>query len=146
RLHLDGTALSRLAGMLAPGGLFLACEPEPNALWNLALGRYRNWWRDGNTETAASRLRSAEEWRAELAIAGFMAPGAAALEVGPWPSTVIWGRAASALPDAQPQRPAASVFIINRSKGDQAVRDRLVEAGHQVSEIDAEAFAGSASE
>src|SRR4051812_2078884 len=146
RLHLDGTALSRLAGMLAPGGLFLACEPEPNALWNLALGRHRNWWRDGNNETAASRLRSAEEWRAELAIAGFMAPGAAALEVGPWPSTVIWGRAASALPDAQPQRPAASVFIINRSKGDQAVRDRLVEAGHQVSEIDAEAFAGSASE
>ena len=57
RLHLDGTALSRLAGMLAPGGLFLACEPEPNALWNLALGRYRNWWRRASACCSRSRRR-----------------------------------------------------------------------------------------
>src|SRR5204863_4277988 len=43
QVRLDDEVLGRLAGMLAPGGLLLAVEPEPNALWDLVFGRSAEW-------------------------------------------------------------------------------------------------------
>ena len=104
RLQLDTTALSQLRDLLAPGGLFIAVEPAPNPLWDLVFGRYAGWWQGGGDSVAVSPLRSSEEWRSELAINGFCDLGAAALATGPWPSSVLWGRAQPAIeaPVAEP--------------------------------------------
>src|SRR5204862_491978 len=93
RLQLDADVLSRLRERLAPGGLLLAAEAEPNPLWALAFGRYRGWWRDGARGGDASPLRHGEAWRRDLALAGFATPGSIATGAGPWPLSVLWARA-----------------------------------------------------
>ena len=61
-----------LRGILAPGGLLVAAEPEPNPLWDTRIRRYLEV--SGATRepgVTGSPLRSGEEWRRELALAGF---------------------------------------------------------------------------
>ena len=60
RQPVDADGLVVLGELLAPGGLFLAVEPQPNPLWDIAL--------DGTA------LRSEEEWQAALTVAGFAIP------------------------------------------------------------------------
>ena len=55
-------------------------EPATNSLWDLVFGRYPGWWQGGD---APSPLRSGDEWRSELAIAGFAELGTAAVLQGP---------------------------------------------------------------
>jgi phthiocerol/phenolphthiocerol synthesis type-I polyketide synthase C len=155
RLRLDSAALSRLHDLLAPGGLFIAVEPAPNPLWDLVFGRHPGWWQGGDDSGGVSPLRSSEEWQSELAITGFTGLGTAALATGPWPSSVLWGRAqpatdalADALTDAaaaQPATPPAVSYSINLiatgGTGDTALRERLARAGHRVSVVDAAMFA-----
>ena len=93
RLQLDAAALTQLRDLLAPGGLFIAAEPAPNPLWDVVFGRYADWWQGGGDAAAVSPLRSREEWRGDLAATGFADLGTAGLCGGPWPSSVIWGRA-----------------------------------------------------
>ncbi len=142
RLQFDTTALSQLRDLLAPGGLFIAVEPAPNPLWDLVFGRYAGWWQGGNDSAAASPLRSSEDWRSELAINGFSSLGTAALAAGPWPSSVVWGRAQSEAdaPAAEPAGPY-SISLIAAGDGGAVLRERLARAGHQVSAIDAAGFA-----
>ncbi|MGH7037096.1 MAG: acyltransferase domain-containing protein, partial [Stellaceae bacterium] len=93
RLQLDAAAFAGLRDLLAPGGLFVAVEPEPNALWDLVFGQNPVWWRPVARGTVASPLRPGEEWRGELAAAGFVAAGAAPTIAAPWPCAVFWGSA-----------------------------------------------------
>ena len=93
RLQLDAASLAALRDLLAPGGLLIAVEPEPNPLWDLVFGRGSEWWRGAGYGAGESPLRSGGDWRGELAIAGFEAPGAAPVAGGPWPISVFWGRA-----------------------------------------------------
>ena len=149
RLQLDSTSLSQLRDLLAPGGLFIAVEPEPNPLWDLVFGRYAGWWQGGNDSVESSPLRSSDEWRGELAISGFSGLGTAALATGPWPSAVVWGRAQapiSAVADAPPAEPASpcSISLVAAGGGNAALRKRLARAGHPVSVIDASGFAATA--
>ena len=44
RLQLDRACLASLRDLLVPGGLLLALEPEPNALWDLVFGQNASWW------------------------------------------------------------------------------------------------------
>ncbi|HEV8679855.1 MAG TPA: zinc-binding dehydrogenase, partial [Stellaceae bacterium] len=143
RLQLDEAALAQLRDLLAPGGLFIAVEPEPNPLWDVVFGRYAGWWQGADGAAEASPLRSGEAWRRDLAMARFVAPGAAALAAGPWPSAVLWGRAEPAIGAAAGQPAAARTIslIAAGAGGSAALREQLVQAGHRVSEIDAAAFA-----
>ncbi len=145
RLQLDTNALSQLRDLLAPGGLFIAIEPAPNPLWDLVFGRYAGWWQGDGDSVAVSPLRSSEEWRSELAINGFCGLGTAALATGPWPSSVLWGRAQPAA-DAPPAAPAASysINLIATGGDNAALREQLVRAGHRVKVTDAVGFAAMA--
>jgi phthiocerol/phenolphthiocerol synthesis type-I polyketide synthase C len=145
RLQIDPADLSRLAAMLAPGGVFLAAEPEPNALWDLVFGRYAGWWLDGTDGRAVSPLRSGENWRSELAVSGLATLGAASIASGPWPSAVFWGRAPAVIasPAAQPSQRFSISLIGDCGRHDAVLCGQLVRAGHRVSEVDADAFAAS---
>ncbi|MBV8334015.1 MAG: polyketide synthase dehydratase domain-containing protein, partial [Alphaproteobacteria bacterium] len=91
RLHLDTASLVVLRELLVCGGLFLAIEPEPNPLWDIVFGQNASWWLGGSQPHEASPLRSAEDWRAALAAAGFPDAGTLRSGTGPWPSAFFWG-------------------------------------------------------
>jgi acyl transferase domain-containing protein len=129
RLPLDQDALADLREILAPGGLFLAVEPEPNALWDAVLGQGADWWRDG-----ASPLRTGEEWQVALSAAGLQSAAAAPIAASPWPQTLLW---ASAPAPAEPARlaPADSASVLLVSAGTRlgpALQQRLAAAGRDV--------------
>jgi acyl transferase domain-containing protein/NADPH:quinone reductase-like Zn-dependent oxidoreductase/NADP-dependent 3-hydroxy acid dehydrogenase YdfG/acyl carrier protein len=145
RLPLDGEALQSLAGLLAPGGLFLAVEAAPNPLWDIVFGRHAGWWREGGGAAAGSPLRTGAEWQGELAAAGFVESAAAALPGGPWPSSVVWGRAGPGR-EAPAEHAARSIALIAAGGGNPAFAERLAASGHRVRDIDPEAFAASADE
>jgi phthiocerol/phenolphthiocerol synthesis type-I polyketide synthase C len=105
RLQLDAAAFAGLRELLAPDGLFVAVEPEPNALWDLVFGQNPAWWRPVSRGAAASPLRQGEEWRAELTAAGFVAAGAAPTVAAPWPCAAFWGHA----PAREEAAPAVAV-------------------------------------
>jgi acyl transferase domain-containing protein/NADPH:quinone reductase-like Zn-dependent oxidoreductase/NAD(P)-dependent dehydrogenase (short-subunit alcohol dehydrogenase family)/acyl carrier protein len=143
--RIEAEALARLAGVLARGGLFLAAEPEPNTLWDLVFGTHAGWWREG-TAQGASPLRSAEDWRADLALASFAAAGTASISAGPWPSTLIWATAPGGAEEAlsQPKRPLSVALIADETNDEPTLTDRLARAGCQVGKITADRFAGPA--
>jgi acyl transferase domain-containing protein/acyl carrier protein len=148
RCQIDGTALARLRGLLAPGGLFLAVEPAPNPLWDLVFGRYDGWWQAGEETAELSPLRAGEEWRGELALGGFADHGAVALTAGPWPSTVLWGRTQPVV-EVAAVAPAVSrsiSIIAVGTPGGGILGGHLAQAGHRVSEIAAEAFIAAGGE
>ena len=141
RLQLDAAALAQLRDRLAPGGLFLAVEPEPNPLWDIVFGRSAGWWPAANGGAEVSALRLSTEWRGDLAAAGFAAVGSATLPSAPWPSAVIWGQTERAA--ASPAQAAArrSVTLIMDDGGGAALGEELARSGHRVREIAAAAFA-----
>src|SRR6202011_1437377 len=93
RLQLDAATLARLRDLLAPGGVLLAVEPEPNPFWDIIFGQHAQWWEAGAPDGEGSPLRSADDWRSEMAIAGFAALGTIPVASGPWPSLALWARA-----------------------------------------------------
>ncbi len=135
RLQMESVALSRLRDILAPGGLFIAVEPEPNPLWDLVFGRYPGWWRSGNAPDM-SPLRSSDEWRSELVISGFGGPGTAALSQGPWPTAVVWGRSPAAAASATVPTASCAISLIGTGAAAAAFADGLANAGHRVSLVD----------
>ena len=145
RLQIEPDALARLRGLLAPGGLLVAAEPEPNPLWDLVFGRYLGWWGEPEPGVSGSPLRTGEEWRRELALAGFAAPGSAVAALGPWPNAVFWGRAPADEEPAlvAPTRAFAVSLIAARASEDRDLQERLIQAGHRVTEFDAAGFAAA---
>jgi NADPH:quinone reductase-like Zn-dependent oxidoreductase/NADP-dependent 3-hydroxy acid dehydrogenase YdfG/acyl carrier protein len=146
RVHLDAEALSGLCGRLAPGGLLLAAEPEPNPLWTIACGRYRTWWRADRAGGDGSPLREAEAWCRELAQAGFATPGTVRIGARPWPLSILWARA----PAGEEQEHGAETAPLSLSLAligagaDRAICEYLTQAGHRVVELDAAAFTEAA--
>lgn len=148
RLQLDAAALAQLRELLAPGGLFIAAEPAPNPLWDVVFGRYTAWWQGTTVTAEGSPLRSRDEWRSDLAMTGFGDLGTAGLAAGPWPSSVIWGRAplvAEATPE--PSAPPCAITLITAAGSDHAAfRGQLARLGHRVTAIDAIEFAATGAE
>src|SRR5207244_1997957 len=133
RLQLDPIGLANLRDLLLPGGLFLALEPEPNAFWDLVFGQNASWWQDPGREDDVSPLRVSEDWRAELAAAGFESAGAAGTGMAPWPSAVFWGSAP--IGAEAPFTDRASPTMITLVGGDHAFADALqgvLDPGHRV--------------
>ncbi len=148
RLRLDRRAMADLSKLLAPGGVLVAAEPEPNAVWDIVFGQDAPWWQP------ASPLRTGQEWRAELTAAGFSAANALELPAVPWPIAIFWG---SAPPGRSPLHvdpvEPASVVIVGRNRVSVgALEDRLAAAGHAVRTVQsgeaalAEASGGTARE
>jgi phthiocerol/phenolphthiocerol synthesis type-I polyketide synthase C len=131
RLQLDPECLASLRDLLVPGGLILALEPEPNALWDLVFGQNASWWQ---TPWRASPLRSPEDWRAELAAAGFESAAAVRTATAPWPSAVFWGSAPSrSEPDTvDPAAPSSVTLVGGEVTFAEALQDRLADEGHRV--------------
>ncbi|MBV9585665.1 MAG: SDR family NAD(P)-dependent oxidoreductase, partial [Alphaproteobacteria bacterium] len=148
RLPMDADTLSRLRRKLAPGGLLLVAEPEPNPLWDLVFGSSEGWWRTDAPDGQASPLRSGDEWRRELAFAGFAEMGNVPIAAGPWPSSIVWGRAPAGEESAVGSpKPVLSLSLIAVSAGRyRDLADRLADAGHRISQLDPASFTTTAAE
>lgn len=134
RLRLDAHGFADLRKLLAPNGVFVAVEPEPNPLWDMVFGQSPGWWRAGSRASDGSPLRSAEEWCTELAAAGFLSADAASSAWTPWPSTMFWG---TAPPHEEafysdPVEPRSVTVVIGDAALAAVVHDRLSDAGHRV--------------
>jgi len=139
QLAIDRAALSRLRELLAPGGLILAVEPEPNSLWELVFGRYAWWWERG------APLRRGEDWCGELAAAGFETPGSALLAPGPWPLAAWWATAPAApAATAKPPLPLAVAVVADDPRHAARWQDALAAAGHPAGEDGAVVFLADA--
>ena len=137
RLHADAVSLTALRDRLVPGGLFLAIEPEPNALWDMVFGQSTDWWLPDRSGGATSPLRSGDEWRAELSAAGFRAAGAAAIGSAPWPCAGLWASAPRGT-EADGAECAASLavtLIAGDTRLRTALLNRLDAGGHRVTVV-----------
>ncbi|MGE0259039.1 MAG: SDR family NAD(P)-dependent oxidoreductase [Alphaproteobacteria bacterium] len=142
RLRLDNHAFAALRDLLAPGGLLIAVDPDPNPLWDLVFGRAPEWWRGRDGSAGGSPLCSGEDWAVELAVAGFDAPRAAVVGGGPWPSSVFWGRApVDPQPAADGAAPLPIALIVTDRDADPDFRKQLESGRHCVREVDPAAFA-----
>jgi len=151
RLRLDAASLAGLRDLLVPGGLFIAVEAEPNALWDVVFGQSASWWQPALWAHRSSPLRSAEEWRSELAVAGFESTGTTTATSAPWPSAVVWG---CAPPRSEPilgdrAEPTPVTLVSGDAAFRAALQDRLAEAGYGVTlaqslDLDAATAADSA--
>jgi len=134
RLQLDAAGFADLRKLLAPNGVFVAVEPEPNPLWDMVFGQSTGWWRTGERSGDGSPLRSAEEWCAELSLAGFRATGAAPTASTPWPCAVFWGAAPPRQETfrSNPREPHSAVIVFGDAALATAVQDCFGEAGPRV--------------
>jgi len=134
RLRLDIASLAGLQDLLIPGGFFVALEAEPNALWDLVFGQNASWWQTASWADHSSPLRLGEDWRSDLAIAGFEFTGAITGAAAPWPSALLWGcapvRSESVLDD--PAEPTSVTLVSGDAPFRAALQDRLTEARYGV--------------
>src|SRR5262249_42924531 len=135
-------SLAILRDLLAPGGVFIAVEPEPNPLWDVVFGQSSEWWRSDARGEDVSPLHSSEEWRAGLAAAGIGATDAAPSAWPAWPCGVVWGTAPPATETARsdPTNPGSVLVVAADTAFSAAVQDRLHEAGHGVTLCDPSDF------
>jgi acyl transferase domain-containing protein/NADPH:quinone reductase-like Zn-dependent oxidoreductase/acyl carrier protein len=134
RLRLDPASLAGLRDLLVPGGLFVAVEAEPNALWNVVFGQSASWWQPASWAHYSSPLRSAEDWRSEFALAGFESTGTTTASAAPWPSAIFWGRAPPRSEPAfgDPAEPTPITLVCGDAAFRAALQNRLAEAGYGV--------------
>ena len=125
RLKLDAASLASLRGVITPGGLFLAVEPEPNAVWDIVFGQSAEWWLKDHSGAAMSPLRSGEEWKSELAASGFSDTGAASLAVGAWPAALFWGIAQASAESVEIEQVSSGPIAVIGNDG--ALRRALVD-------------------
>ncbi len=138
RLQLDRAGFVDLRKLLAPGGIFVAAEPEPNPLWDLVFGQGPIWWEASSRTADASPLRSGEEWCAELAAAGFRSPNSISVAWTPWPAAIFWGAASPQQETSysDPVQPRSALLVAGDKELALALRDRLHSAGHQAALAD----------
>jgi phthiocerol/phenolphthiocerol synthesis type-I polyketide synthase C len=144
RLRLDAGGLAGLRELLAPAGILIAAEPEPNPLWDVVFGQTSGWWQEGSRVSGAL-LRTVEDWRAELAAAGYWSTDVAEGVGTPWPCGIFWG-AAPVQPETSRKVPAEArslLLICGETPFAASLQDRLSEDGHRVSSVaHAELLAG----
>ena len=134
RLQLDANGFADLRKLLAPNGVFVAVEPEPNPLWDMVFGQSHEWWRAGSRGSDGSPLRSGEEWCSELAAAGFRSADAVSSAWAPWPWAILWGTAPPREEtfSSDQGEPRSVLVVANDAALAAVVHDRLGQAGHRV--------------
>ena len=130
--HAGPGAIEAIKARLAENGLFLAVEPEPNALWDAIFGQLPDWW----TENGRSPLCSGERWGEVIKAAGFVAVERQLLAQDPWPFVILVATAneapAAVLSPAFPSPPAVVVVGGPDEKLQQAISATLSQAGISV--------------
>jgi len=136
RLRLDTQNFSSLRDLLAPNGVFIAADPEPNALWDLVFGQSAGWWQ-AMADAYATPLRLSQEWRADLVAAGFHSTAAVSGSSTPWPFGVFLGvapqRQTSRL---EPTKPGSILLVTDNSAVARILRDSLGAIGYSVALAD----------
>jgi NADPH:quinone reductase-like Zn-dependent oxidoreductase/acyl carrier protein len=85
---LDAADCATLHDGLAPGGVLLCVEPEPNRLWGLIFGADPAWW-VRESGRSAMPLRAAEDWHGRLLEGGFAETAWRRLPSPAWPMALI---------------------------------------------------------
>jgi acyl transferase domain-containing protein/acyl carrier protein len=88
RLGLGAGVLAELRDRLAPGGMLLSLEPEPNRVWGMIDGADPE---QSGRNGQIAHLREGEEWCAALAGAGFKASQSLSMTTGLWPIALLGG-------------------------------------------------------
>jgi acyl transferase domain-containing protein/NADPH:quinone reductase-like Zn-dependent oxidoreductase/acyl carrier protein len=134
RLRLDQASLGCLRDLLVPGGFFVALEAEPNQLWDVVFGQSASWWQSETWSHHSSPLRAGEDWRSELAAAGFEVTGTVTAVPAPWPNVLFWGRAPTRSEPVlgDPQEPTSVTLVSGDAALRAALQARLAEAGYGV--------------
>jgi acyl transferase domain-containing protein/NADPH:quinone reductase-like Zn-dependent oxidoreductase/acyl carrier protein len=131
RLKCDHRLCGGLHALLAPGGILLAAEPEPNDVWPAIFGQRAEWWRGAATPGAAGIAAS-------LKRAGFEPIAPSPITGGLWPSSLLIARRSAEADPAAPADAARAVILI-AADGDRVARSLTIllgEAGAPVSAID----------
>ena len=140
RLGLDDRALTRVHDRLAPGGVLLGAEPEPNEAWNAVFGRRDDWWGDSiDSRFPLSPLRDGASWADSITRAGFSGATADVIAGGLWSATLLTGdRAADLHQIPELPRSDAAVILIAAQGQPLAMRLRalLISIGADVRTID----------
>lgn len=127
----------QLAGLrrrLAPNGLIMMAEPQPNALWDWIFGQDAGWWSRSNAGTTlVSPLRPITMWRDMLASIGFCDLATADLAANPWPAGIVLGRATPIIDetvDCDAREGGMTIIVAEHDDG-RAVQlaQRLISAG-----------------
>lgn len=130
-LRADAGVIASLRQMLAPNGLIVAAEPQPNSLWDWFFGQDGPWWREAVADgQAASPLRTVVEWHDALLRGGFADAATADIAADPWPAGIAIARRDAFVPVAEIAPAAATIIVAEH--GDPIARilaERLVAAG-----------------
>jgi acyl transferase domain-containing protein/NADPH:quinone reductase-like Zn-dependent oxidoreductase/acyl carrier protein/short-subunit dehydrogenase len=86
----DHRLANRLHGLLAPGGLLICAEAEPNDAWEAAFGQRESWWR-GDEAPGAAAIRETLD-RAGFATSPPSPVGGGPIGGGLWPSSLVIAR------------------------------------------------------
>jgi acyl transferase domain-containing protein/NADPH:quinone reductase-like Zn-dependent oxidoreductase/acyl carrier protein len=89
RKGLGHDALVRIHESLAPRGVALTIEPEPNLVWDCAFGREAAWWRSAHHDVAPSRIAGGDRLSSLLRRAGFHDSWSKTIECGLWPLALV---------------------------------------------------------
>jgi acyl transferase domain-containing protein/acyl carrier protein len=146
RLGLGAGLLAQLRDRLAPGGMLLSVEPEPNRVWGMIDGA------DSEQSGQLAHLRDGEEWCAALAGAGFKASQSLSMTTGLWPVALLGGLQHDQASRRPPAKSRDGVRLLVLADASDRLAETLVEqlllAGrpaHLVSPDDYEAVAEAAS-
>jgi acyl transferase domain-containing protein/acyl carrier protein len=146
-LGLGSAELGRIRQSLAPGGLLLIVEPEPNRVWGMLHGFDPEQWQKGRVHQS-SGLRDGGEWCAALAGAGFTATRARALGGGLWPTTLVGGQQHDHIAVSAPTSAPDAAEILVLAEPDDRLADSLIEqlllAGRPARRLPADATASVA--
>lgn len=134
RLEPDANALERVRDLLAPGGLVLTVEPEPNEAWDVTFGRRADWWRNSlDPEFPVSAVRGSAGLADALCRAGFFSPSATRVEAGLWPISIVTARRSDDVaPTLRGEQQAVAIVAPDNDALSAALADRLTEAGATV--------------
>jgi NADPH:quinone reductase-like Zn-dependent oxidoreductase/acyl carrier protein len=125
--------IAMLRQHLAPNGLIVAAEPQPNALWNWIFGQDPAWWSGPEVgDVQGSPLRPIAIWRDMLTRGGFRDLATADFAADPWPAGVAVGRLGSDRAALHTRAPHAGMAIIVAEHDDPVaghLRHLLADAG-----------------
>ncbi len=112
RLHADDGMIATLHRMLAPNGLIVVAEPQPNSVWDWIFGQDAAWWSAGFVDNQpTSPLRAVAAWRDLLVRGGFADADTADIAADPWPAGIAIARR-DAVVAAVETMPAAATIIV----------------------------------
>jgi acyl transferase domain-containing protein/NADPH:quinone reductase-like Zn-dependent oxidoreductase/short-subunit dehydrogenase/acyl carrier protein len=116
RQGLNSDALARVRDALAPGGVLLTVEPEPNEAWDAAFGRRADWWHAGvDRDFPISSVVGGAGLAETLRRAGLPAPSVTTIDAGLWPVSILASKRQAGSP---PAVAAADGIIIIARRGD----------------------------